>query len=288
MPQPSPPIERAKPLLGTIVRIRVTGLAAPEAHEAISGAFDVVADIHRLMSFHEADSEVSRLNADAGKAPVRITAHTRTVLEKALELARLSDGLFDPTIAPALVEEGLLPCPAGENPATAADWEDVVLSADGSVGFARPLWLDFGGIAKGYAVDCALAHLEAYRPASIYVEAGGDLRLAGPDAEFVRLKAPRSGKELPVLKIENAAVASSGSQPDEEGRLKGAHIDTRTGEFCPVERFVSVVAPRCIEADALTKIVIAAGADATPILDHYQASAFLFDGAAWTQIGNAA
>jgi len=279
MPSPSHSTERAKPLLGTIVRIRVAGLPEARAHEAISGAFGVVSDIHRLMSFHDADSELFLLNTTASRAPVGITAHTRAVLEKALELARLSDGVFDPAIAPALVGQGLLPRPGGETPENAADWRDVVLTEDGSVSFARPLWLDFGGIAKGYAVDCAVAHLETYGPASVCVEAGGDLRLAGPDAELVRLDAPGAGDELPVLSIENASVASS---------LGTAHVDTRTGAFCPADRFVSVVAPSCIEADALTKVVMAAGPSAAPILERYGARAFFHEGAAWTQVGGSA
>lgn len=291
MPSPLPPTERAKPLLGTIVRIRVTGLEPLCAHEAISGAFDIMSEIHCLMSFHEAGSELSRLNATAGRAPIWISAHTRTVLEKALDLARASQGLFDPTIAPALVARGLLPSPDETPPSTEASWEDVILSSDGSVSFSRPLWLDLGGIAKGYAVDCAVAHLEAFGPASLYVEAGGDLRLAGPDEESVYLAAPGSGGAQPMLKVENAAVASSGSQPADDAPdspLTSAHIDTRTGKFCSTNRFVSVVAPRCIDADALTKVVMAAGPEAASILAEYQACAFLFEGANWTQIGVAA
>jgi FAD:protein FMN transferase len=291
MPSSSPRIERAKPLLGTVVRIRVTGLPPARAHDAISGAFGIVSEIHRLMSFHEAGSELSRLNAAAWRVPVRITAHTRTVLAKALDLASLSNGLFDPTIAPALVDKGLLPRPGDGAFEHTANWEDVVLSSDESVAFRRPLWLDLGGIAKGYAVDCAVAHLEAYDPASIYVEAGGDLRLAGPDAELVHLAAPRSEGEQPVLKIENAAVASSGSQPmsdDPHAAWQSAHIDTRTGDFCPTDRFVSVVAPRCIDADALTKVVMAAGSASAALLARYQACAFLHDGGSWISIGGGA
>lgn len=289
MPWPSHRVERAKPLLGTIVRIRTTGLAPAIAHEAISGAFGIISEIHRLMSFHQAESEVSRLNSAAWRAPVRISAHTRAVLEKARELARISNGLFDPTVAPALVAGGLLPHPEGEdNVDDQANWEDVVLSPDGQVTFLRPLWLDFGGIAKGYAVDCAVDHLEAYGPTGIYVEAGGDLRLAGPGAELVRLAAPGSGDERPVLTIENAAVASSGSQPasdSPDAPLASAHIDTRTRGFCSTDRFVSVVAPRCVDADALTKVVMAAGPAAAAILARYRACAFLFADASWTQIG---
>jgi thiamine biosynthesis lipoprotein len=61
MPSPSP-IERIKPLLGTTVRVRVSGLDAARSHAAIDAAFAEIAAIHALMSFHEAQSDVSRLN----------------------------------------------------------------------------------------------------------------------------------------------------------------------------------------------------------------------------------
>ncbi|WP_158628745.1 FAD:protein FMN transferase [Dyella choica] len=289
MPLPSPPIERAKPLLGTIVRIRVDGLPSALANEVISGAFDRVAEIHRLMSFHEPQSELTRVNCEAACYPVPVSPHTYAVLSHALELAEASTGLFDPTIAPALVRDGLLPALAGEPPASDASWKDVALSPDGTVAYGKPLWLDLGGIAKGYAVDCAFDYIASHRPDRIYVEAGGDLRLSGPQPEPVYLAAPYREGAVPAVMIENASVASSGSQwlCDEirSPQLASAHIDPRTGHYCRLDRFVTVVAPRCMDADALTKVVMAAGTASAPILDRYQALAFMLDGAGWTSLG---
>lgn len=289
MPSPSHRIERAKPLLGTIVRMRVAGLPPAHAHEVIGGAFAIVAEIHRLMSFHAADSELSQLNRMAWQEPVVVSLHTMAVLQKAVEVAQASDGLFDPTIGPALVQRRLLPHPDAPAADDAASWKDIILSADGTVAFAKPLWIDVGGIAKGYAVDRALDHIMAHDPASACVEAGGDLRLIGPGAERVYLAAPHAGTGLPVLEIADAAVASSGSQPHGGSQDPvSPHIDTRTGLPCPTGRFASVVAPTCIEADALTKVLIAAGETATPVLECYGARGFLFEGAKWVALGKAA
>lgn len=285
MPLPSPPIERAKPLLGTIVRIRVDGLPPALANDVISAAFDRVAEIHRLMSFHEAGSELSQLNREAACHPVHVSAHTHAVLRRALELADVSEGLFDPTIAPALVRDGLLPALPGDPPAADASWKDVVLSPDGTVSFRKPLWLDLGGIAKGYAVDCALDCIASHRPSRIYVEAGGDLRVSGAEPERVYLAAPYRGGVIPALDVEDAAVASSGSQALQDEALVSPHIDPRTGRYCNTDRFVTVLAPRCMDADALTKVVMAAGTASAAILDRYQALAFMLDGTAWTSIG---
>ncbi len=287
MPSPSRPIERLKPLLGTFVRIRVEGLAKPQAHAAIGEAFDCIASIQRLMSFHEPDSDLSRLNRDACRSPVKVHAHTRTVLGKALEIARASDGLFDPAIARHLVRKGLLPPPAASEPA-GGTWRDVSITEAGAVSFARPLWLDLGGIAKGYAVDCAIAVIAGHGPKQISVEAGGDLRICGAKPERVYLDAPAPGGDLAVLEIENAAVASSGSQDVPGLGHVSPHIDTRNGQACPAGRFVSVVAPNCVDADALTKIVMATGDTAHPLLARHGARAFLFEDARWRGFAEAA
>lgn len=288
IPLPSPTIERARPLLGTTVRIRVGGLPEALANEAISGAFHLIADIHQLMSFHEPGSDLSCLNREAGRRPVQVAPHTRAVLRGALELSRVSHGLFDPTTAPALVRDGLLPAPEAESPCAEAHWQDIVINDDGRVSFRKPLWLDLGGIAKGYAVDCAYEYLATRGAQRICVEAGGDLRLRSPVTERVQLAAPVLDGAIPVVEVDDAAVASSGSQlqPDAAGypQWLRPHIDPRTGQPCPADRFVTVVAARCMDADALTKVVMIAGDDAAPVLEHYQAQAFLQQDGAWHAI----
>jgi len=264
----------------------VEGLEEALGHAVISHAFGIIADVHRLMSFHEPDSEVSRLNREAWRTPTQIHGHTRQVLEKALDMAAVSGGLFDPTIAPVLVESGLLPMPDAHAPDPGATWRDISLGEDGTVAFGKPLWIDFGGIAKGYAVDCAMAHISTYRPVRACVEAGGDLKLYGAGPEPVYLAAPGIVDSLPVLTVENAAVASSGSQVpyDREGEPVSPHVDTRTRGYCRTDRFVTVAAPQCTDADALTKVVMAGGIAAAPALEHYQAQAFLCEQSSWIRI----
>jgi FAD:protein FMN transferase len=106
-------IRRARPLLGTFVEIAATG-PAPEA--AVEAAFAAVAEVHRLMSFHEPDSDVSRLNRGAASGAVRVHDWTYQVLATALDLNRRSAGIFDVAVAPALQTLGLLPYPPDDNP----------------------------------------------------------------------------------------------------------------------------------------------------------------------------
>src|ERR1700730_1507068 len=100
---------RARPLLGTFVEIEVAGAVKSEMNAAIDAAFEAVASVHRLMSFHEPGSDVSRLNREASVRPVSVHAWTYRVLEAAVEMHRRSNGMFDIAVAPTLQAMGRLP-----------------------------------------------------------------------------------------------------------------------------------------------------------------------------------
>ncbi len=240
------------------------------------------------MSFHEPASDVSRLNRMAAFEAVTVDPATFAVLEKAQALAELSDGVFDITVAAQLVAWGFLPRPE-DAPDTdpKASWHDIALNGN-TVRFQRPLWIDLGGIAKGYAVDYALTAMALPAHAQISVNAGGDLRVAGPNPERVRLQAPADGQHVPVIEIENAGLASSSGRDDlrvaHNGQV-GPHIDGKTHGSVGTRSFVSVVAPDCITADALTKIVLAREAGATDILARHNAVAYFNDGTTWQTFG---
>src|SRR5437879_2710248 len=97
------PVERARPLLGTLVSIRATFADAEATADAVDAAFAEVALVHRLMTFHEPDSDVSRLNGEALLAPVYVDPRTFEVLRWAQALAAATDGCFDVTVAPRAV-----------------------------------------------------------------------------------------------------------------------------------------------------------------------------------------
>jgi thiamine biosynthesis lipoprotein len=269
-------------LLGTIVSIRVTGLRTDLAERAIDAAFTEVACIHAQMSFHVPTSAVSRLNRMAHRRPVTVDARLYAVLRRALQIAEASGGLFDPTIAPELVAAGFLPVPHGApTPDAAADFRDILLLPGRQVRFARPLWIDLGGIAKGYAVDRAIDRIKGFAPAQICINAGGDLRVWGAQAERVALGAGANGAgEIPMIEITDGALASSccgAAQRLWRGRMTGPHLDGRRRLPVPPERFASVVAPHCMDADALTKVALADPAGAPALLAHYGARAFVFE-----------
>jgi thiamine biosynthesis lipoprotein len=248
---------------------------------AIEAGFAAVADIHRLMSFHEAGSDVSRINRAAAGEAVHVDPRTFTVLEQAAALAVESGGIFDITVATQLVARSILPALDARAPDPHASWRDIELAAPNLVTLTRPLWLDLGGIAKGYAVDQAFLAMNPGPDIQCVVNAGGDLRVAGPAAERVLLRAPVTGSAVPVVEIENASLASS-----EAGDAAiGPHLDGVARRGVEAGRFVSVVAQDCLIADALTKIVLAIGAGAEDLLKRHGATAYLYGGADWETFG---
>lgn len=251
---------RAQPLLGTLVDIRVAASASPDTlQRAIDGAFACVAEVHALMSCHDPASELSRLNRLAARTPQPLHAHTLAVLRAALRLAAASEGAFDPCVAPLLERQGLLPVQRDADGDTAGDWRDIELLDGNAVRFRRPLRIDLGGIAKGYAVDLALEWLASRLEGQVVVDAGGDLRVAG-GALAVRLRDPSSGAPgAQVLELHDQALASSGTRPAQSAGqpARSDHLVDPHSARSPGGPFsVSVVAGDCLHADALTKVVL--------------------------------
>ena len=258
-------VRRARPLLGTLTQISVAAPLAPvDLHAAVDAAFGEIAVVHALMSWHDADSELSRLNRCAPGGIARVHAHTRAVLDAALRIARLSDGAFDPCTGATLARWGLLPRHAPSRqlpprPPQRASWRDIELTDEG-VRFHRPVSLDLGGIAKGYAVDLAVQRLLQLGIREIVVNAGGDLRVAGTGEHTAVIRHPCSA-HAPAhsLRLHNEALATSsafGSERQVHGGAVCALVDPATDRAYAGRDSVSVRAATCMTADALTKVAL--------------------------------
>lgn len=291
---------RAQPWLGTLVEIAAYGESATQLQTAITGAFNRIADIHRRFSFQSPDSELTEINRTAHRGPVDISTELSTVLCSALEIAAASRGLFDPTIAPMLVGTGHLPYHAGQpREPHAGEWEAIELG-DKVVRFAFPLLLDLSGIAKGYAVDAALEQLRDEGLSAAIVNAGGDLACFGEAVEPVRLRHPtQPTSHLHLIDLREGAVATSAGYAGLAGSNSPAVSPLRhpkTGASLCLMESVSVLAARCMHADALTKVVAADPQAALPVLQAYGAESLrlavvddelrmhVSDGSKWTPV----
>jgi thiamine biosynthesis lipoprotein len=258
--------------MGTLVEVRVTGHEAV-VEAAVEAALQAVARVDRLMSFHDPASDLSRLNRHAAQDAQVVDPWTWVVLRHAMRLSAASVGIFDATVAPLLVRQGLLP---GEiDTGTGADWRSVTLLPGRRVRFDRPLQLDLGGIAKGFAVDCAIHALRRAGCALGVVNAGGDLRRFGEGIEPVHLR--REDGLVKVAELRRGAIATSAPhrvRDDRLGQPLGAVFDPRTGKQWESGGAVMVAAPTCIVADALTKVAALSGPSSAPLLAKFGARGY--------------
>ena len=249
---------------------------------AVEVAFAAVQDVHRLMSFHELESDVSRINVARVGETVVVNPHTHRVLRFARKLSAASSGVFDVTVGDTLVRHGFLPAPDAEDSRPReATWRDLELPEGNGVRWRRAGRIDLGGIAKGYAVDMAVENLQSCGATSGVVNAGGDLRVFG-EPQPVHVRLPDAPGMLVALGLfADCALATSGAyfssvhtedgpaEPlvDRERRIAGARQGSAT-----------VVAAECMTADALTKVVRLAPHLALRVLDSFDARAIVIDG----------
>jgi thiamine biosynthesis lipoprotein len=152
-----------------------------------------------------------------------------------------------------------------------ASHADISLLPGDRVRLRRRTQLDLGGIAKGFAVDCAVAALRRRGATTGSVNAGGDLRLFGRIAQTVRVRIPASpSMTLPIAAQNEGAFATSA------GYFGAGPIDIASGRRACEDRSITVAAPCCMVADGLTKIVAAAG-PVPRLLDRFRARAYLVD-----------
>jgi FAD:protein FMN transferase len=259
--------------MGTTVRmIAPDGPAFTSAARAVESTF---ARLNERFTRFTRDSELSRVN-DRGGAWTEVTEEFRAMTVLALDAAARTDGLFDPTVLPALLAAGydrdfdeLL---AGARlalhpPVPCGRWPDVTVHGR-RVLLPPGVALDFGGIAKGRAADLAAEKAASLLPWAL-VDAGGDLRLAGADVPSegveIAVEDPHDATaELLRLRVTGGALATSSVTARAWGPGMHHLIDPRTG--LPAQTGIvqaTVWAPTCAEAEVGAKWALLAG-DETP------------------------
>jgi thiamine biosynthesis lipoprotein len=267
-----------RPLLGTYVRISVRGAPAPVCADAVNAAFDAIAQVQTLMSAFDPASDLGRIQRLAHHEPVAVHPWTQEVLLLAQRVNALSGGLFDPGVASQLAHWGLLP-PTGRTTAPSSITQLTV--QDGQVRSAGPCHLDLGGIAKGFAVDRAIDALQAHGITCASVNAGGDLRVIGPESEPIYLRQTHSEKPVLAGLLQDGACATSAihfTQQRHAGQTISALVHPQRCQAVQSPDSFSVIAPLCAVADALTKVLALARQTTRPCFAHFGAQAFITPG----------
>lgn len=254
-----PTIKRCRPLLGTFVEISLTDDQQPQhvLQDLAEIAFGRIARVQSLMSFHDPASELSRLNACGHLHPLPVNEWTREVISEAVRLGCASEGVFE--VATATPETPWKFSPRKDEDLTCAS-RDVVIHCDGRVSFRRPLQLNLSDVAKGFAVDKAAELLAEQGVQRAVINAGGDLRFVGVRPASLPMRDPAAPHSLHLFAQITAPAVTSSSAHYSNGRhhwRKVNHIlHPRTRKPMRSNVSVSVFAQTCVQADALTKVVL--------------------------------
>jgi len=267
-------------IMSTDIFIRIESDAHSEETLQIdlSRCFDMFRTFELRFSRFKKISELSTFNDNHTKRQ-RVSESFFTLLEKSGEYHLWSDGLFNPTILPALEKEGYVKSKhegfissdalhANDSPILSlsnieADRETLMIDTHG----AR---LDFGGIGKGYIIDQVVLFLRSQGYYNFFIDAGGDLYAGGRNQEkkypywAVDIENPKyPDQSLATLMLSDAAATTSGINRRHwiNGiNMKHHIIDPRTGRSAETDLVsVTVVAHETALADVLAKSILILG-----------------------------
>lgn len=260
-------IKRAQMHMGTLVTITAVAQAEDVAQAAITAGFQEIHRLEELLSTWILGSELSRVNAAAGREPVKVSPETLTILRRSIEIASLTEGGFNIAIGPAVdawsVTEGSRIPAAAELSQLRSLVDLSLLRLDeqaGTVYLAKPgMKLDVGGIGKGFAADLAAAKMQTAGATAGVVALSGDIKTFGRLPNGSRfpfgIKHPRKeGVLLAQIDLQDEAMSTAGDYERyfERAGIRYHHIlDPRTLEPARGCQSVTVVARDGIVADGL-------------------------------------
>lgn len=257
--------EFSRPLMGTDFRIVAYHPDSVKVKEAVEKAFNRVAVLQKVFSDYDEGTEVNSLS-DNGSAEV--SDELWEVLDYALNISARSEGAFDVTVGSltklwrkAIRQKEFPPKSEFDQAKATVGYEYVKMKPKSqTVKLEKEgMRLDFGAIAKGYAVDEAMAWLKEYGIRTALVDGGGDICVgnAPPGKKGWEIEVPDKfvNGELTFKKASyaNTAIATSGDTYrylEHEGVRYSHILDPKTGLGLTNRRVVTVTAPTCTAADA--------------------------------------
>lgn len=242
------------------------------AKNAIKEAKDRINEIDCLMSTGKSDSEISRLNKGEEK---KVNNDTYTVIERALEISKETDGKFNPLMYPIMQlwgfdtkkyrvpEENEI-----KNRLSLTNIKNINLKKDDlKISLKEGAELDLGGIAKGFASDEIIKILKKSKVQGL-VNLGGNVAVTSEKPNGnpykIGIRSPYEGI-LGTLKVRDKSVITSGGYERyfEKKGIKYHHImDPDTGKPSDSDLLsVTVISKDGIFADALSTAFFVKGRD---------------------------
>jgi len=264
-------------LMDTIVSITVVSSSRDKAEKAIDEAFRELKRLEEIMNFYSEESEVSKINRNAGIRPVKVSMDMIDIIEKAIYVSRLTEGAFDITTGPLTrvwdFHSKTVPQPTElRKILSLINYRDIIVDKKNSTIFLRKkgMLIDLGGIAKGYGADRAMEVLKKNGINSCLVAIAGDIRVSGkkPDGSpwmiGIRNPRPQKGSDdiFTSLPLTDAAISTSGDYERffiKDGKRYHHIINPFTGYPSESTGGVSVITEEGYLSDGLATAVFILG-----------------------------
>jgi thiamine biosynthesis lipoprotein len=271
--------EDSRVSMGCVYTIVVYGRDMEPLRDATAAALDEVDRIDRLMSHYKSESQLSLVNREAANSPVKVDPELFDFIAECLLYGRESEGAFDITVGPLMKAwgffrgEGRMPTDAELADArNRIGYQHVILNQkEGTIHFDKAgVELDLGGIAKGYAVDRAVAVLKRHGVSSALVSAGGSTIYAlgappGKASWEIKVQDPVDQNRIAMaVRLKDQAFSVSGSYEKffELDGVRYSHVmDPRTGRPVQGVLSVAVITDDGMSGDALDNVFYVLGVE---------------------------
>ncbi|SFL53696.1 thiamine biosynthesis lipoprotein [Paenibacillus sp. 1_12] len=208
--------------MDTLITVKVVSAHSESfIHQSIDQVFDVFTFVESTCSRFDDNSEMRNLSRHVGSA-VTVSPLLFEAIRFSLELAGMTNGIFDPTIGRLMEEKGFsrhylngrtpAPIPDSTHPASYTDVE--IDENHRTIKLLKPLVLDLGAIAKGMAIDLAKRILDSFE--GFIIDAGGDIFAGGVNENQqpwrIGIRHPLEKEStMGTLCISDMAVCTSGT-----------------------------------------------------------------------------
>lgn len=263
------PISRTEVWLDTPCKVTIYD---KPSDKALDKAFEALKDIHNKMNVNQEDSEVSKINKNAGIGYVKVSDETFYVIKEGKKYGEVTNGKFDISIGPIVKLWGINTDHARvpvdkevKDLLPLVNYKDILINEnDKSIMLKnKGMSIDLGGIAKGYSADIVAKALKENGVESAIIDLGGNILALGSKTDGANWKIgiqnPTSdtGNHLGVVEVANKAVVTSGIYErylEKDGKIYHHIFDTSTGY--PVDNNlagVTIVTDKSVNGDALAK-----------------------------------
>ena len=271
-------ISRTYEMMTTLVEFKV--VAPPEKTDAADAAIEraqrEMQDYVDVINTWDPASNAARINAQAGKAPVKIDPRLMEILTRAQKVSEMSGGAFDVTFFPlgkvwnVRVPDFKIPTPEEVARARAlVDYRELALDPRAGTAYLRRpgMQIELGALAKGAAVDVAIRSLRKSGFPDALVRGSGDMYCAGSKGGapwIIAVQNPRAprGTSLGNIALQDRAITTSGDYEKMKivnGKRYHHILDPRLARPAEKSIGVTVVGPQTEVADALSTTILILG-----------------------------